>query len=402
MRHFRLPQLFQAIPSSGQGIHVLAHNRTRARLIASALGVALVLAGIWYLTLPGGEGHMRPPPPVRVATAQQKNMAEVERTIGTVIANATVNVSAQVDGKVESAGFQEGDIVHKGDVLFRLDPRPFEAALKQAQANLARDRAQLINAQRDRRRYDKLFRQNAISAQQRDQAIAQAGAYAGSVKADQAAVDIAKLNLDYAVIRAPVEGKTGPIQIQPGNLVKANTNTLVVLTQIRPIKVSFSLPQTDLPRVQQQMAAHRLVVEVTPHGAGGQTLRAPVDFVGNAVNDQTGTIELRATFPNADARLVPGELVDVSVNLNELKNATVVPSDAVNVGPNGHYVYVVGKDRVAAMRSVRILFDDGNNSAISGKVAPGDTVITVGQLRVIPGKPVAVARSDGGADSPAP
>jgi multidrug efflux system membrane fusion protein len=329
-------------------------------------------------------------------------MAEVEQTIGTVVANATVNVSSQVDGKVAKAEFQEGDLVKEGDVLFRLDPRPFEAALDQARANLARDRAQLVNALQDRARYDRLFKQNAISAQQRDQVTAQAGALAGSVKADEAAVALARLHLDYSVIRAPMNGKTGPILIQPGNLVKANSNTLVVLTQIQPIKISFSLPQTDLPRLQKQMAKGALVAETTPHGAGGKTIHAKVDFIDNTVNAESGTIQLRATVPNRDGRLVPGELVDISVNLADLKQAIVVPSQAVNVGPDGHYVWVVGKDDTARMRPVNIRYDNGTDTAITGKVTAGERVITVGQLRVEPGAPVSIVKNGNGANGQTP
>lgn len=406
MTQFRFPSQFEtASPGSTSGtpgIAALARKRTRTRLVLGTAAVLAVLAGIWFLTLPSGSRRMPPPPPVRVAPVQQRNMAEVEQTIGTVVADATVNVSSRVDGQVASTAFREGDIVKKGDVLFRLDPRPFQAALEQAKANLARDRAQLVNAVQDRKRYDRLFKQNAISAQQRDQAISQAGALAGSVKADEAAVALAKLNLDYAVIRAPISGKTGPIQIQPGNLVKANSNPLVVLTQIQPIKIAFSLPQTDLPRLQKQMADGKLIAEVTPHGAGGKTIRAKVDFIDNTVNAQTGTIQLRATVPNKDGRLVPGELVDVSVNLSDLKHAIVVPSEAVNVGPNGHYVWVLGKDDRAQMRPVTIRYDNGTDAAITGKLTPGERVITVGQLRVVPNSPVSIVKDSGGASDKTP
>ena len=406
MTQFRFPNQFEtASPGStagARGIAALTRKRTRTRLIVGIAAVLAVLGAIWFVTLPSGGRRMPPPPPVRVVPAELRNMAEVEQTIGTVVANATVNVSSQVDGRVASAEFKEGDIVKKGDVLFRLDPRPFEAALQQAEANLARDRAQLTNAVRDRKRYDTLFKQNAISAQQRDQAIAQAGAYAGSVRADEAQVEIAKLNLDYAVIRAPMAGKTGPIQIQPGNLVKANAATLVVLTQVQPVKISFSLPQTDLPRLQKQMADGKLIAEVTPHGAGGETIKAKVDFVDNAVNAQTGTIQLRATVPNRDMRLVPGELVDVSVNLSDLKHAIVVPSQAVNVGPDGHYVWVLDKSDQAQMRPVTIRYDNGTDTAIAGKLTPGERVITVGQLRVVPNARVSIVKDSDGASDKTP
>lgn len=393
MRHVRFTEMLQTAPTAVQGLPA-AFRRTspRSRLALSVLAAAAAVGLVWYLAQPGPAKREEPPPPVNVARAVEKNVSMVERTIGTVVANATVNVTSQVAGQVMSADFREGQIVHKGDVLFQLDPRPFQAALDQARANLARDEAQLTAAIRNRKRYDMLAKENAISAQQRDQVAADAGALAGTVKADKAVIAIAELNLAYAEIRSPVDGKTGPIQIQPGNLVKANdTNPLVMVTQIQPIKVSFFLPQTDLPRIQTQMQAHKLVATVTPHGDTRPPLRAPVDFVGNAVNAQTGTIELRATFPNADSRLVPGELVDVSVALDELRGVTAVPSEAVNNGPNGPYVYVVDAHNLAAMRPVTILYDDGATAAVRGKIRRGDTVITVGQLRVEPGKAVSIA-----------
>ncbi|MDE2011688.1 MAG: efflux RND transporter periplasmic adaptor subunit [Alphaproteobacteria bacterium] len=393
MRHLRLPQLLQTVPSAVAGVPgVLQGRRPRRQLIWGALGLAAIAGLIWYVASGSGPANQGPPPPpVEVAKAVQKTVSETEHTIGTIVADSTVNLTSQVAGQVMSAGFTEGQIVHKGDVLFRLDQRPFQAALDQAKANLARDRASLAAALRDKARYDALAKQNAISAQLRDQTDAQAGALTGTVKADKAAVDMAALNLGYAVIRSPIDGKTGPILIQPGNLVKANdTNALVVITQIEPIKVSFFLPQTDLPRIQTEMRARGLVAHVTPHGEGAQTLSAPVDFVGNAVNATTGTIELRATYPNTDTRLVPGELVDVSLGLSRIENAIVVPSQAVNVGPDGHYVFTVNAGSKAAMVPVKVLYDDGTDAAIRGKIKNGDTVITVGQLRVQPGLQVSV------------
>ena len=239
-------------------------------------------------------------------------MTVVEHTLGTVVANATVQVTARVDGQMMSAGFKEGDIVHAGQVIFRLDPRPFQAAVEQAQGTLAKDQAMLASAHNDQIRYDTLFKQNAISQQQRDQADANAKALAATVQSDRAALDVAKLNLDYSVIHSPIDGKTGPILIQPGNLVIANgTNPLVTITQIQPVKVSFSLPQSDLPRIQNRAAQDTLTAAVDMHDTGGKPIQARVDFVSNAVSNTTGTIELRATFANADMRLVPGQLVDV-------------------------------------------------------------------------------------------
>jgi multidrug efflux system membrane fusion protein len=359
------------------------------------LGVLAVLALallVHSLTAPKGNSGITRPPPVEVGRVRTRSLKVRAHTIGTVLADSTVNVTSQVAGQLLRANFKEGQVVQKGRILFELDKRPFAAALQQAQADLARDKAQFVAAKRDARRYDLLFTQNAISAQQRDQYVAQAGALAGTVAADRAAVAIARLNLDYATIRSPITGRTGPILIQPGNLVKANdTNPLVVVTQIKPIKVSFFLPQSDLPRIEQQMAHHRLVAEISPHGST-QIRRAPVDFIGNQVSGQTGTIELRATFANRDAALVPGELVDVRVVLRQLRHATVVPSSAINIGPDGHYVYALDRAHIAHQIAVHLRYDNGTLAAVRGRLTPGMQVITVGQLRVVPNQKVAVWR----------
>ncbi|HWA30648.1 MAG TPA: efflux RND transporter periplasmic adaptor subunit, partial [Rhizomicrobium sp.] len=348
-----------------------------------------------YFTVP--PPRVLPPPPVRVATVAQKSVTAYEKTIGTIIANATVQVTSRVDGQIDSAAFTEGQMVHQGDVLFRLDPKPFEAALAQAKATEARDEASLASANNDARRYSALAKLGAVATSQRDQYVAQAGALAATVKADKAAVDIAALNLQWSVIRSPVEGKTGPILIQPGNLVKANdTNALVTITQIHPVKVSFFLPQSDLPQIQSRMASGALVAQVQVHNAAQTHESAKVDFVGNAVSATTGTIELRATFPNTDNRLVPGQVVDVGVALNQYNNVMTVPHEAVNVGPNGRYIYAV-EDGTAKLVPVTVLYDDGDMAAVQGALKPGATVITEGQLRVIPGKPVAIQGGHRGA-----
>ncbi|MDE2133561.1 MAG: efflux RND transporter periplasmic adaptor subunit [Alphaproteobacteria bacterium] len=368
----------------------------RARWLGGALAVAVILASAWYF-LGGQSGAGRSPAmPVIVAKAARKDVTIVEHTIGTVVANTTVQVTARVSGQLMTAYFKEGQTVRAGDLLFRIDPKPYAAALDQARAQLAKDSALLANAVNDRRRFDALFAQNAASSQQRDQADTTAKSMAATVAADRAALDIAQLNLGYTDIRSPVDGKTGPILIQPGNLIGAGgSNALVVVAQIQPVKVSFSLPQTDLPQIQARDRAHELTAFVSSREAGGQQLTAPVDFITNAVNAQTGTIELRATFDNRDQELVPGQLVDVAVSLQNLKRATTVPREAVNDGPNGRYIYVVTPSKAAEMRPVKVLFDDGINMAVSGGVKPGDKVVTDGQLRLVPGAKVSVEEAGG-------
>ncbi len=373
-----------------------AQTNPRLRLILGIAGAAILVFLAWRYFTGGTEAPHKPVPPVHVAAAQMKNMDVVEHTIGTVLAQATVNVNAQVSGPLLAADFKEGQLVKAGDLLFQIDPRPYQAALEQAQAALAKDAANLASAQNDERRYVALFKQNAASATQRDQAVAAAKANAALVASDKAAIDLATLNLGYTQIRSPINGKTGPILVQPGNLVSAasanaSASPLVTITQIQPVKVSFFLPQSELPQIQNQMANGGLSVVIPMDGAKGGSEIAPVNFVGNAVSAQTGTIELRATFTNDDLRLVPGQMVNVGITMRMLKNVVVVPRDAVNAGPDGSYVYVVDKALKADQKPVTVLNDDGTNMAIQGDVKPGDKVITEGQLRVLPGMTVAIS-----------
>jgi len=391
--NMRFASTFESLPERVQRLpRAFWRLDTRTRWIIGAAAAAVVLALLWLVLGSGAGGRKASPPVVVVATAVTKDVTVVEHAMGTVVANSTVQVTAQVSGKLLSASFKEGQIVHAGELLFQIDPKPFEAALEQARAQLAKDEAQLFAANNDKNRYDALFAQKAASSQQRDQADAAAKSLAASAASDRAAVDVAMLNLGYTKIHSPIEGKTGPILIQPGNLIGANgTSPLVVVTQIQPVKISFSLPQSDLPRIQERERAHMLSVFLDLHETSGTRLSAPVDFVSNEVSDQTGTIELRATFDNLDRRLVPGQLVDVNVALKDLKKAIVVPREAVNDGPNGRYTFVVTQDGNAVMRPVTVLFDDGTNMAVSG-IKPREKVITDGQLRVQPGGKVSVAK----------
>lgn len=383
----RSSSAFQRFP----GIQQRAGSRTR--LVLGVIG-AFVAVGLAWWALGSGSGKPKPTskPPVIVAKAVEQPVTVFERTIGTVVANATVQVTSRVEGQLVSAAFKEGDFVRKGDLLFQLDPRPFQAALDQARATQNKDQAQASAAAHDAQRYETLVAQGAVSRSQADQFTANAKAMAATVAADKANVDAARLNLVYAQIRSPVDGKTGAIAIQPGNIVAANGSTpLVTITQIHPIKVSFSLPQSDVPRIQTQMQSGGLTATVQVHDAVGKELHAPVTFVGNEVDDKTGTIELRATYDNVDNALVPGQLVDVKVALKDIPKAIVVPHDAVNVGPENRFVYVVTDKNKADMRTVEVLYDDGVHAAISGKVKQGDRVVTEGQLRLVPNIEVTIA-----------
>ena len=346
-------------------------------------------------------------PPVRIAVATTRDVPMVARTLGTVLANSTVTVKPQIDGPLLAAMFKEGQMVKKGDLLFRIDPAPFEAALRQAQATVARDQAQYASAQADADRAVMLADRGIVSAQQRDQLVANAKALAASIDADKAAAERAQLNLGYTTIRSPVDGKTGPFLVFAGNQVHASDAAgLVTITQIQPVKIDFNLPQGDLPQLQDRMREDQLTVGVmarkdavaavgTSADQSDQEIRVKVDFIGNVVDDRTGTIELRATFQNPELRLVPGELVDISVNLELLKQVVTVPHDALNVGQNVNYVFVVDKDNKAQMRQVSVLYQDQAIAALGSGVKAGDRVVTDGQLRLTPGVTVDILPAPG-------
>jgi multidrug efflux system membrane fusion protein len=334
--------------------------------------------------------------PVRVGAVTQRDMAVVERSLGSVLANTSVQVLPLVSGTLEKQAFREGEFVQKGQLLFEIDPRQFRASLAQAQAIYQRDSAQLRNALHDKQRFETLFQQDSGSGQARDTAAANAEVLTATVAADKAAVDMARLNLDYATIHSPLTGKTGPVLIQPGNMVSGGTGNgvgsgspLVVIAEVQPVKVSFSLPESDLPRIQARQRTEQLTATLDIRGREGELLSAPVTFTSNVITPQSGTIELRSIFPNTGLALVPGELVNVVVKLDDIPNALVVPRNGVNDSPNGPYVYVVKAGR-AELKPVKVLFDDGTDVAVAGDLRPGDVVVTEGQLRVNAGDRVNV------------
>jgi multidrug efflux system membrane fusion protein len=366
-----------------------ARKRKSVNWLVAIGALILVIASFWHFTRAGdaptgGQRRAAAAAPVRVAHVIRRDMQVVRRTPGTVIANTTVQITARVQGILDAANFKEGQFVKKGDLLFQIDPRPFEAALAQARAMLLRDQAQLKNGARDSQLYENLNRLGAVSTQQRDTSATNVEVLAATVAADEAAVNMAQLNLGYTQIRSPVDGKAGPMLIQPGNMITATgAAPLVTIAQIQPVKISFNLPQADLALILARQRMKRLMATVDLNDANGEPRSAAVDFTSNAVNDKSGTIELRATFDNADSSFLPGQLVNVTVELNTIPNALVVPHDAINDGPGGSYVYVVANGK-AIQRSVSLQFDDSKSVAIQGEVKPGDEVIVEGQLRVEP------------------
>ena len=357
----------------------------------------------------GGRGG--PPPPVRVAAATTKDVPVVVRTIGTVLANSVVLIKPQVDGPLLSVHFREGQMVKKGDLLFRIDPAPFEAALRQAEATAQRDRAQQASAQADADRAVMLAERGIVSAQQRDQLVASAKAIAATIEGDEAAIERAKLNLGYTTIVSPIDGKTGPYIVHPGNQVRAaDAAGLITITQIQPVKITFNLPQANLPRLQDRLRENSLSAEITLRNdlaaAASQvsatkemSIPVKIDFIGNTVDQRTGTIELRATFANPDLRFVPGELVDVGVTLETLKNAVVVPHEAINAGQDGTFVFVVGEDGKADTRPVKVVYEDQTIAALGSGIKDGDRTVIDGQLRLNPGTAVSIVGDNPGSDA---
>ena len=376
-------------PTAGPG----RFPRPRTLIVGGGM-LALVLAGYWYFNARSDSGADKrsAAAPVRITHVEKRDMAVVERSLGTVVANTLVQVVARVTGTLDVANFKEGQFVKKGDLLFRIDPRPFEAALDQSEAIWRRDQAQLKNALRDKDRYAALSQQGAISTQQRDTSDTNADVMAATVAADKAAADMARLNLGFTEIRSPVDGKTGPLTIQPGNMItgtSGSTTPLVTIAEVRPVKISLTLPQSDLARIQARQQVTPLIATLDVRGMDGKALSAPVDFVSNMVSNQSGTIELRATFPNADLALVPGQLVNVTVELGDIPGALVVSRDAVNDSPNGSFVFAVRNGK-AVLVPVTVQTDDGANAAVTGALSPRETVVVEGQLRVVAGGAVRV------------
>lgn len=322
--------------------------------------------------------------PVVVAQAEKKDVPLQIKAIGAVEAYSTVQVKSQINGELTGVYFSEGQDVKKGQLLFTLDKRPFEAAMQQAQGALARDEAQAANQASQAKRYDDLFKQGIISREQRDAQVTNSQALNATVAADKAAVENSKVQLSYCDIYSPIDGRTGNLIVHKGNQVKANdTVALVVINQVSPIYVTFSVPEQYLSDIKKYKTARSLAVDASvpndPKPAVGK-----LSFIDNAVDTTTGTIKLKGEFANTDRRLWPGQFSDVVLTLATQSNATVVPSAAVQTGQNGQYVFVVKPDNTAEMKMVKVARTVGDQSVIASGVEPGEKVVTDGQLRLAP------------------
>jgi multidrug efflux system membrane fusion protein len=342
----------------------------------------------------------QPPVPVTVGTVVKKTVPVQIEAVGKVEPLSSVEVLARVGGQLTSVHFTEGQDVQKGQLLFTLDPRPYQAVLAQAEAALARDKALAANSVADLKRYGDLVEKEYVTREQYDQIAASSASLGATVQADQAAIEAARLQLGYCRIYAPLTGRTGSLLVHQGNLVKANdTQPLVVIHQIQPIYVSFAVPQANLPDVARFRAAGRLAVETasTAPGEGAQeTQQGDLTFVDNQIDQATGTILLKATFPNAGRSLWPGQFTKVRLVLSR-EEAVVVPSQAVQTGQQGQYVFVVKGDQTVESRPVRVARTVNGDAVVASGLTPGETVVTDGQLRLAPG--AKVTAKEGGAKS---
>ena len=364
---------------------------TFVRIVLTAL-VLIATAACTAVGTEGDSANADGPPavPVTIAAVVQKAMPVEIQVIGSAEPYSSVAMRSQITGQLLKVNFREGDIVQQGQVLFELDRRPLEAALEQAQANLTRDMAQAANAVVQAERFQQLFDKGIAAREQSDTAKTSVAALNATVEADRAAVANAKIQLQYATIVAPLTGRTGALMVHQGNLVRANDATpLVTINQVAPISVAFAIPEARLADLRRYMAGGSLVVTATPQGSE-TAARGNIAFIDNAVDQETGTIRIKGTFPNSDGRLWPGQFVNVVVTLTTDPKAIVVPSAAVQAGQEGSYVFAVKPDQTVEMRPVTVTRTRGAESVIARGVSPGDTVVTEGHLRLVPGGRISV------------
>jgi membrane fusion protein, multidrug efflux system len=367
-------------------------NRCRCALGKTSFAIFVLLAG--------GCAKQQAAPPVRPATrvsiakVVQKTMPVEVEAVGNVEAISTISIRAQVAGEVDSIRFKEGDFVKKGQVLLTIDPRPYEAALAQAKATLARDKATATYNRAQAQRYKTLFDQGVIPAEQVDSFTSAADASAAVVAADEAAVKTAELNLEYCTIESPIDGRTGTVMVKPGNLVKVADVPIVVINQVNPIYVNFTVPQQYWPDIKEDVDRRALRVTVTIPQNPGRPIAGTLTFVDNIVDTTTGTIHLRGTFENAQDRLWPGLYVGVLLTLSQQPNATVVPAHAIVSTTQGSYVYVVKANNTVEQRVVVANRTIETETVVDKGLQPGEVIVTDGQVNLVPGARIEVKTSE--------
>ena len=350
---------------------------------------ALCLAGLSACSGDGDAARGAPPAPVHVRPVTTADVPRVLSAVGNVRASASVGVTPRVTGELVDVRFTEGQEVESGQELVLIDPRPFESALREKRAVLAKSEAQLAKANDDRRRYGKLVGGGYVSREAYEQTATDAAALRATVQADRAAVESAALDLAYCTVTAPIGGRVSALNVDKGNMVKSTDATpIVTIDTLSPIYVTFSVPEAQLPVILERMAAGDVPVTATPTGGAPETGR--LTLVDNTVDTRTGTIRLRASFDNPQRRLWPGQFVQVALPLGVAEQALVVPSRAVQSGRDERYVYLVDAEGRAVYRPVTPLFEHEGETVVGEGLAPGDRVVVDGQVRLAPGLPVKI------------
>ncbi len=368
------------------------------RLLLVVVGLfGLAAAGLAVSRETASTSAAKPHPPqnavpVLAAKATGRDVPIILRGLGTVTAYNAVSLRSRVEGNITQVNFREGQVVHKGDLLIQLDPRPYQASLDQAKANLARDQAALANAKTDLNRYADLLKRNFSPEQQVATQKTTVTQDEAAGQADQAAIQAAQLNVDYAALRSPIDGVTGIRQIDIGNLVQANSpQTLVTITQIQPIYVVFTLPEADIDRVRQAMAKQTLTIQAYAADDTRMIAEGKLDLIDNTVDQTTGTVKLKAEFANADRALWPGQFVNAHAVLDTVHDGVTIPAEAVLTGPSGTFTYVIDATSSIAIRPVKVLQTEDNRVLVGSGLTSGEEVVTAGQFRLQPGSKVKVA-----------
>jgi membrane fusion protein, multidrug efflux system len=408
-----------------------AASPSKSRWLLWVIVIGILAAGVWYYRsthsgaqavdaaapgTPGAAGKGRsgagglPPVSVVVATAQKGDLPVYFNGLGTVTAFNTVTVHSRVDGQIMKVNFTEGQFVHEGDALVEIDPRPYQVQLEQAQGQMAKDQAQLLDVKVDLDRYQTLFKEGVIPKQQVDTQQAQVGQYEGAIKADQATIDTAKLQLIYSHVTAPISGRVGLRLVDVGNVVHATDAAgIVVITQLQPISVIFTLPQDQLPQVMAKLhSPNQLTVDAFDRDDTAKITTGKLATIDNQIDTTTGTYKLKAIFSNENNILFPNQFVNVHLLVDNIKNTVIVPTTAIQRGPQGTYVYAVGDSNIVKIHPVTLSQTTGNNVSLSSGVNPGDVVVIDGQdklqdgSKVIPNTSSNVTGKTPGAQAAAP
>lgn len=339
------------------------------------------------LTVAEPTAKQRPPAPVRVAKVGQRDVPVIVEGVGNVRALSTVEIKSRIDGQVMHAAVTDGQLVDKGDLLFRLDDRPLNAQLHQAEANLARDQANLDKAKSDVQRYTMLAQKGIAPQTRLEEAQSSLASLEAAIRASRAAVELARLNLGYATIEAPIAGRIGTVLLTPGNMVKANdSQPMVVITQLRPVNVAFALPEKYLGVLRERIASKDgLFVNVSVEGSEKIDERGQLFFINNVVDTATGTIQVMASFDNKNGKLIPGQFARASVTLQVLPEAVVAPAKAIQMNQKGHYAWVMKPDDTVEYRSIHVGPTIGTDTVVTSGLRAGETIVTDGQLRLFSG-----------------